>query len=52
MGIRDRRWMIMNDGIREMRKLDIYKEKGRIGHRLCIEGRRDKKGDGMIRDKR
>jgi len=37
---------------RKKRKLDIHKGKGRIGHRLYIGGKKDKKGDGIFRNKR
>jgi len=32
--------------------LDVYGGKGRVGHRLYIGGRGDKRGDGIVRDKR
>jgi len=47
--------MIMNGGImgdEEAGWREVYRVKGRVGHRLYIGGRVDKRGDGMFRDKR
>jgi len=57
-GLEERRWMIMNGGIKEGNKgrwgsrLDVYGGKGKVDHRLYIGGGGDKRKDGILKDKK